>query len=193
MSWESERPNLILTLENIDELERIYKEANKIFPGCHPDHYYVIKSHDPNYVYGLCKAKTIFQALKRLMKKQSFSSDKEREYVNHWRWFPRNMNYANDENSHPEGGYIIHYYNSRYPNDPELDQREFTRLKEMNENTRKTWAEMNSNTIKPPFYKGGDPFKKLGIGLQFDDLWWCESNRNVGFTKYTKKELILVI
>ena len=94
MSWESERPNMILTLENIDELERIYTSSSKIFPGCHPDHYYVIKSHDPNYVYGICTAKNIFKALKKLMKKQAFTGGKNKEYVNHWRWFPRNMHYA---------------------------------------------------------------------------------------------------
>jgi len=194
MSWESERPNMILTLENIDELERIYTSSSQIFPGCHQDHYYVIKSHDPNYVYGICTAKNIFKALKKFMKKQAFKGGKDKEYVNHWRWFPRNMNYAGDgEKSHPEGGYIMHYYNSREPNDDDVSQREFTRLEEMNQNTKDEWNQMNSNVIKPPFYRGGDPLTKLGLGIGLDNLWWCESNRSIAFTKYTKEEIILEI
>jgi len=193
MSWESERPNIILTLENIDEIEEIYNSASKLLEGISFRDYYVIKSHDPDWVYGISRAKNIFKALKRIMADQNYSDGKDREYINHWRWIPRLSHYANEEKPRSEGGYLTHYYNSRYPNDEEIEHREFSKLSEMNQHTIDHWNEMNSKLINPPFYRGGDPYRKLGIGMKVQDLWWCESNRSIGFSKRTKKDLILEI
>jgi hypothetical protein len=182
MSWEYEDKNIILTLENLDKIEEAY--SSRLFNGIELNSYYVIKSWNPDYFYGISNSVGIFTALRRIMKRCYFggTGSNDTEYLNHWRWYPGSS-----------GGTLKHWYTSRDLVDGPESKKEFTRLKEMNQETQDFWNKMNSLTIDPPFYKGGDPLKKLGLGIKITDLWWCSNNTHVYFRKRDKKELILEI
>jgi hypothetical protein len=186
-------PNVIITLEDFDELEESYSSV--LFPGLAKESYYEISSYNPKYTYGYCSTQNFFKALKKVIQKNNYKSNKEREYLNHWRWFPRKIWYAKDDKVHAEGGHIVHYYTSRDLVKCEDFRGDFTLLSEMNQNTQYQWNKLNSEIIKSPFSRGGNPLKKMGLGKNnIEDLWWCDNdNQSVGFSKMDLKKLILEI
>ena len=189
----AEGPNVIITLEDFDELEKAYSSV--LFPGLLEGGYYKISSYNPSYTYGYCSTEKFFKALKKMLQKGNYKGGKEREYLNHWRWFPRRIRYANDDKVQPEGGTIVHYYTSKDLEKCEDFKGDFTKLSEMNENTIDQWEKLNSMIIKPPFSRGGDPLKKMGLGRNIiENLWWCDNeNQSVQFSKIDLKKIILEI
>jgi hypothetical protein len=190
MDWEYERPNIVITWENIDELENTFKFPH-LFPGLKDGNYYIISSSRSKYTYGVCSAKEFFSALREVMKDVQFKSSKDREVINHWRWYPRLGHYANEENPRSEGGSIVHFYTSRDLDKNGNPKEDFTRLSEMNQNTKDCFASLKANEIKT-FSRGGSPFKKLGIGIM-DDLWWCDGNGDISFSSRDSNRIILKI
>lgn len=188
-----EGPNIIITLENFDQIEKSYSEI--LFPGLIKGGYYEISSHTPNCTYGYCSTEKFFKALKKIIFDENYENDKDREYLNHWRWFPRNTWYGRDSKLHEEGGHIVHYYTSRNLGSGKDFKKDFTRLSEMNDNTIAQWNRLNSQIIQIPLFRGGNPLKKLGLGIDnIRDLWWCDSeNQMIGFHLMDLEKLILEI
>lgn len=194
MSWEYEGDNLIITEKNIDELEKAYSSI--LVPGFHPDDYYIISSWNPDYPYGVCKASGFFNVIRALMKENSFGKyDKpgEKETLNHWRWYPSGSWHVNDEERRPQGGSLKHWYTSRDIDEKTGKLEDWSKLSDMNQNTQDSWNKLNSRIIKPPFYRGGDLFEKLGIGIKITDLWWCSNPGHINFSARTKEKIILEI
>jgi hypothetical protein len=117
-------PNIILTMENIDIISEIYssKKDNLIFDGISKNRIFLIQSCGGgwDHVYGICSSDNFFKVLKSFLHKEFYKNDKNREFLNHWRWYPRNISYGNKPGKiYPEGGRLIHYYTSRDLTDKE--------------------------------------------------------------------------
>ena len=189
MSWEYEDKFFLITEGNIDELEKLHNEGN-LLSGVLNDDYYVITSSSAKYTEGITSGKRIFEAIREMIKKTKFSSDKYgKEYLNHWRWFPRNMHYANEKNLRPEGGTLVHMYTYREPDHEDPEYRDFTRLSEYREDIQK--RETMKGKLLNGFSRNGDPMKALGIGM--GEISWTHGNGHITFSHRKKGKTILTI
>lgn len=180
---------IFITEENIGDLER---DHNKGFflSGIKEDDFYILKSREPDYIYGITTGKKIFLAIRKLINDTKFSNNENWEFLNHRRWIPRNILYAKDQKIHPEGGSLHHYYTSRSLDDKGMPERDFTRLSQYSETTRERES-IKDLILNKRFSKDGNIFEKLDIGV--GEVLWTSSSREISFIHYNKNNLIIEI